>query len=72
MVTAILAYPNTSKLRLAALLILQSCLIEVLQFFSGYWFGEWRDAAADALGVLLELSLVALLKKLFLKYLQSV
>jgi len=72
MVTALLAYPNTSKLRLAALLILQGCLIEVLQFFSGCRFGEWRDAAADELGVLLELSLGALLKKLFLKRLQSV
>jgi hypothetical protein len=57
---------------MAALLILQDCLIEVLQFFSGYRFGEWRDAAADELGVLLELSLGALLKKLFLKRLQSV
>jgi VanZ family protein len=72
MVTALLAYPNTSKLRLAALLILQGCLIEVLQFFSGYRFGEWRDAAADALGVFLRLGLGALLKKLFLKHLQSV
>ena len=71
-VTALLAYPNTSKLRLAALLILQGCQIEVLQFFSGYRFGEWRDAAANALCVLLELSLGALLKKLFLKHLQSV
>ena len=71
MVTALVAYPNTSKLRLAALLILQSCLIEVLQFFSGYWFGERRDAAADAFGVLLGLSLGALLK-IISQHLQSV
>jgi hypothetical protein len=30
MVTALFAYPNTSKLRLAALLGLHGCLIEVL------------------------------------------
>jgi hypothetical protein len=32
MVTAHIAYPNTRKLRLAALLGLHGCLIEVLQF----------------------------------------
>ena len=72
MVTARLAYPNTSKLRLAALLVLQGCLIEVRQFFSAYRLREWRDATADALGMLLGLSLGAVLKKLFLKHLQSV
>ena len=35
MVTAHIAYPNTSKLRLAALMSLRGCLIEVLQYFSG-------------------------------------
>ena len=65
MVTALLAYPNTSKFPLAALLILQGCMFEVLHFFNGYRFGEWRDAAADALGVLLGLSLGALLKNYF-------
>ena len=53
MVTALLAYPKTSKLRLAALLGLHGCLIELLQYFSGYRFGDWQDAAADGVGVLL-------------------
>ncbi len=53
MVTALLAYPKTSKLRLAALLGLHGCLIELLQSFSGYRFGDWQDAAADGVGVLL-------------------
>ena len=35
MVTALISYPNTSKLRLAALLGLHGCLIKVLQYFSG-------------------------------------
>ena len=71
MVTALFAYPNTSKLRLAALLVLHGCLIEVLQYFSGYRFGDWQDAAADGAGVLIGLVFTALLKKLFSKYLQS-
>ena len=53
MLTAILSYPNISKLHLAALLGLHGCLIEVLQYFSGYRFGDWQDAAADGVGVLL-------------------
>ena len=53
MVTALLAYPKTSKLRLAALLGLHGCLIEFLQYLSGYRFGDWQDAASDGFGVLL-------------------
>lgn len=71
MVTALFAYPNTSRIRLAALLGLHGCLIEVLQYFSGYRFGDWQDAAADGVGVLMGLVIAALLKKLFSKYLQT-
>lgn len=71
MVTALIAYPNTSKLRLAALFGLHGCLIEVLQYFSGYRFGDWQDAAADGVGVLMGLVITALMKKLCSKYLQS-
>lgn len=53
MVTALFAYPNKSKLRLAVLLVLHGCLIEVLQYFSGYRFGDWQDAAVDGFGVFL-------------------
>jgi VanZ family protein len=65
MVTALLAYPNTSKLRLAALLGLHGCLIEVLQSFSGYRFGDWQDATADGVGVLLGWVLVSMVQSLF-------
>ena len=51
-VLAILAYPEASKLRIAFLLIGQGVLIEVLQYFSGYRFGDWQDAVADGVGVL--------------------
>jgi len=40
-------------LRLAALLSLHGCLIEVLQYFSGYRFGDWQDALADGVGVII-------------------
>ncbi len=53
MVTALLAYPKTSKLCLAALLGLHGCLIEFHQYFSGYWFGNWQDAVVDGVGALL-------------------
>ena len=36
MASAHLAYTKVSKLRLAALLCLHGCLIEALQYFSGY------------------------------------
>ena len=60
MVNALLAHPKVSKLRLAALLCLHGCLIEVLQYLSGYRFGDLQDAAADAVGVLLGLALFVL------------
>ena len=56
-VLAVLAYPQCSKLRIALLLIGQGVLIEVLQYFSGYRYGDWQDALADGVGVLLGLGL---------------
>ncbi len=55
MASAQLAYPKVSKLRLAALLCLHGCLIEVLQYFSVYRFGDWQDALADCAGVIVAL-----------------
>jgi len=55
MASALLAYPKVRKLRLAALLCLHGCLIEVLQYFSGYRYGEWQDALADGVGVMMSL-----------------
>jgi len=52
MASALLAYPKVSKLRLADLLCLHGCLIEVLQYFSGYRYGDWQDALADGVGVI--------------------
>ncbi len=60
---AVVAYPEVSKRRMAFLLIVQSGLIEVLQYFSGYRYGDWQDALADGVGVLLGLSLVAWLMR---------
>ena len=57
-VLAVLAYPQLSKLRIGALLMVLGVLIEVLQYFSGYRFGDWQDAVADGVGVLLGLGLV--------------
>ena len=51
-VLAVLAYPEVSKLRIAILLMVLGVLIEVLQYFSGYRFGDWQDALADGVGVL--------------------
>jgi VanZ family protein len=51
--SALLAYPNKSKWKLAALLCFHGCLVEVLQYFSGYRYGDWQDALADGLGVAL-------------------
>ena len=56
-VLAVLAYPDVSKLRIALLLMGQGVLIEVLQYFSGYRYGDWQDAVADGVGVLLGLGL---------------
>ena len=58
-VLAVLAYPEGLKRRIALLLIGQGVLIEVLQYFGGYRYGDWQDALADGVGVLLGLSLAA-------------
>ena len=58
-VLAVLAYPEASRLRIALLLIGQGVLIEVLQYFGGYRYGDWQDALADGVGVLLGLSFAA-------------
>ena len=71
MVTAFLAYPKTSKLRLAALLGLHGCLIELLQYFSGYRFGDWQDAAADGVGVLLGWMLGSMVQSLIFSKLEG-
>ena len=57
-VLAVLAYPEVSKLRIASLLIGQGVLIELLQYYGGYRFGDWQDAAADGVGVLVGLAMV--------------
>ena len=62
-VMAVLAYPEASKRRIAFLLIVQGVLIEVLQYFSGYRYGDWQDALADGVGVLLGLTLAAWLMR---------
>ena len=51
-VLAVLAYPGVSKVRIGLLLIAHGVLIEVLQYFTGYRFGDWQDAVADGVGVL--------------------
>ena len=56
-VLAVLAYPEASRLRIAFLLIGQGVLIEVLQYYGGYRFGDWQDAVADGVGVLLGLAM---------------
>jgi VanZ family protein len=57
-VLAVLAYPEASRLLIAVLLMGQGVLIEVLQYYGGYRFGDWQDAAADGVGVLLGLAMV--------------
>jgi len=39
-------------------------LVEVLQYFTGYRFGDWQDALADGVGVLVGLVLMAALMRL--------
>ena len=56
-VLAVLAYPEASRLRIALLLIGQGVLIELLQYYGGYRFGDWQDAVADGVGVLLGLAM---------------
>ena len=62
-VLAALAYPHFSKLRLGVLLCLQGVAIELLQHWGGYRFGDWQDALADAVGVVLGLCLAHVLGK---------
>lgn len=62
-VLAVLAYPHVSKYRMAMLLCLQGVAIEVLQYVGGYRYGDWQDAVAGAVGVLLGLVLVKLIFK---------
>ena len=57
-VLAVLAYPDVSKLRIGLMLVALGVLIEVLQYFTGYRFGDWQDAVADGVGVLLGLAMV--------------
>ena len=60
-VLAVLAYPGVSKVRIGLLLIAHGVLIEVLQYFTGYRFGDWQDAVADGVGVLVGLVLSRLM-----------
>ena len=62
-VLAALAYPEASRLRIALLLTGQGVLIELLQYYGGYRFGDWQDALADGVGVLLGLILAAWLMR---------
>jgi hypothetical protein len=64
MASALLAYPKVSKLLLAALLCLHGCLIEVLQYLSGYRFGDWQDALADGVGVIVALVVFVIVSNL--------
>ena len=63
-VLAVLAYPGVSKVRRGLLLSAHGVLIEVLQYFTGYRFGDWQDALADGVGVLVGLVLMAALMRL--------
>ena len=60
---AVLAYPQGSKLRIAFLLIVHGVMIEVLQYFGGYRYGDWQDAVADGVGVLLGMGLASWLMR---------
>ena len=62
-VLAVLAYPGVSKFRIGFLLLVLGVLIEVLQYFSGYRYGDWQDAVADGVGVLVGLGSAALLMR---------
>ncbi len=59
--TALFAYPRKPKWKVVALLCFHGCLIEVLQYFSGYRYGDLQDAAADGVGVVLGLALFLVL-----------
>jgi hypothetical protein len=60
MASSLIAYPKFGKLRLAALLCMHGCVIEVLQYLSGYRFGDWQDALADGVGVIVALCFLQL------------
>jgi len=45
------------------LLCLQGVAIEVLQYVGGYRYGDWQDAVADGVGVLVGLGSAALLMR---------
>ncbi len=60
---AALAYPAVSKFRIGFLLLALGVLIEVLQYFSGYRYGDWQDAVADGVGVLVGLGSAVLLMR---------
>ena len=63
-----LAYPHVSRYRLAVLLCWQGVAIEVLQYWGGFRFGDWEDAVADAVGVVLGLIVFKLCMRMFIKY----
>jgi len=62
-ISALLAYPHKPKWKVAALLCIHGCLIELLQYFSGYRYGDWQDALADGLGVVLGMAFFVLLAR---------
>ena len=62
-----LAYPLVSRYRLAVLLCLQGVAIEVLQYWGGFRFGDWEDAVADAVGVVLGLLVYQLCMRMYSK-----
>jgi VanZ family protein len=62
-VLAVLAYPGVSRFRIGLLLLALGVLIEVLQYFSGYRYGDWQDAVADGVGVLVGLISAVLLMR---------
>lgn len=66
-VLAVLAYPKVSKYRVAVLLCLQGVAIEVLQYVGGYRYGDWQDAVADAVGVLIGLLIIQLCMRMYSK-----
>ena len=63
-VLAVLAYPGVSKLRIGVWLMVLGVLIEVLQYLGGYRFGDWQDAVADGVGVLVGLGFAQVLAQL--------
>ena len=62
-ISALLAYPYKPKWKVAALLCSHGCLIELLQYFSGYRYGDWQDALADGLGVAIGLAFFVLVAR---------